>query len=102
MKQRPRIYYTEAQKALMWDRWQSASHGLCTDAQTPEVLAYAFAIATARRPAHAGRFSSPWKPPQYVGSSLVQCSKRGFLRFIDLNPRFEDSSRQKYRINILL
>jgi IS30 family transposase len=22
MKQRPRIYYTEAQKALMWDRWQ--------------------------------------------------------------------------------
>ncbi len=23
MKQRPRIYYTEEQKALMWDRWQS-------------------------------------------------------------------------------
>lgn len=23
MKQRPRIYYTEAQKALMWDRWQA-------------------------------------------------------------------------------
>ena len=22
MKQRPRIYYTENQKALMWDRWQ--------------------------------------------------------------------------------
>jgi hypothetical protein len=22
MKQRPRIYYTEAQRALMWDRWQ--------------------------------------------------------------------------------
>jgi IS30 family transposase len=22
MKQRPRIYYTDAQKALMWDRWQ--------------------------------------------------------------------------------
>src|SRR5665647_914708 len=22
MKQRPRIYYTETQKALMWDRWQ--------------------------------------------------------------------------------
>ena len=22
MNQRPRIYYTEAQKALMWDRWQ--------------------------------------------------------------------------------
>ena len=22
MKQRPRIYYTEADKALMWDRWQ--------------------------------------------------------------------------------
>lgn len=22
MKQRPRIYYTEAQKSLMWDRWQ--------------------------------------------------------------------------------
>ena len=21
MKQRPRIYYTEAQKAMMWDRW---------------------------------------------------------------------------------
>lgn len=22
MKQRPRIYYTATQKALMWDRWQ--------------------------------------------------------------------------------
>lgn len=22
MKQRPRIYYTESQKKLMWDRWQ--------------------------------------------------------------------------------
>ena len=22
MKMRPRIYYTEGQKALMWDRWQ--------------------------------------------------------------------------------
>jgi len=22
VKQRPRIYYTEEQKALMWDRWQ--------------------------------------------------------------------------------
>ncbi len=22
MKQRPRIYYTEEQKTLMWDRWQ--------------------------------------------------------------------------------
>jgi len=22
MKQRPRIYYTESNKALMWDRWQ--------------------------------------------------------------------------------
>ena len=21
MKQRPRIYYTESQKALMWERW---------------------------------------------------------------------------------
>ena len=23
MKYRPRIYYTEEQKALMWDRWQN-------------------------------------------------------------------------------
>ena len=23
MKQRPRIYYTEAQKSDMWDRWQN-------------------------------------------------------------------------------
>jgi hypothetical protein len=22
MKQRPRIYYSEVQKAMMWDRWQ--------------------------------------------------------------------------------
>ena len=22
MKQRPRIYYTEKQKSLMWDRWK--------------------------------------------------------------------------------
>jgi hypothetical protein len=25
MKQRPRIYYTEADKSLMWDRWQKGS-----------------------------------------------------------------------------
>ena len=23
MKRRPRIYYTESQKALMWERWQA-------------------------------------------------------------------------------
>ena len=23
MKQKPRIYYTDTQKTLMWDRWQS-------------------------------------------------------------------------------
>jgi IS30 family transposase len=23
MKQRPRIYYTQEQKSLMWDRWQA-------------------------------------------------------------------------------
>ena len=27
MKQRPRIYYTEAQKALMWDRWKAGDRG---------------------------------------------------------------------------
>jgi len=26
MKYRPRIYYTDAQKELMWDRWQKASN----------------------------------------------------------------------------
>ncbi len=26
MKQRPRIYYTETDKALMWDRWQLSHH----------------------------------------------------------------------------
>lgn len=25
MKQRLRIYYTEAQKALMWDRWEAGN-----------------------------------------------------------------------------
>ena len=25
MKQRPRIYYTEEQKALMWHRWQKGA-----------------------------------------------------------------------------
>ena len=25
MKQRPRIYYTESQKKLMWDHWQQAA-----------------------------------------------------------------------------
>ena len=30
MKQRPRIYYAEAQKALMWDRWKAGDtlHGI--------------------------------------------------------------------------
>ncbi len=26
MKQRPRIYYTETDKALMWDRWQKGEY----------------------------------------------------------------------------
>ncbi len=25
MKQRPRIYYTESQKKLMWDHWRKAT-----------------------------------------------------------------------------
>jgi IS30 family transposase len=25
MKQRPRIYYTQEQKTLMWDRWQAGA-----------------------------------------------------------------------------
>jgi hypothetical protein len=25
MKQRPRIYYSDTQKALVWDRWQKAT-----------------------------------------------------------------------------
>ena len=25
MKQRPRIYYTESQRALMWDRWKQGA-----------------------------------------------------------------------------
>ena len=28
MKQRPRIYYTEAQKALMWERWKATGQDL--------------------------------------------------------------------------
>ena len=27
MKYRPRIYYTETDKALMWDRWQQGDSG---------------------------------------------------------------------------
>lgn len=27
-KQRPRIYYSDAQKALMWDRWQKGDSDL--------------------------------------------------------------------------
>ena len=26
MKQRPRIYYTESQKALMWERWRKGEY----------------------------------------------------------------------------
>jgi hypothetical protein len=26
MKQRPRMYYTESQNALMWARWQKGEH----------------------------------------------------------------------------
>ena len=29
MKYRPRIYYTETDKALMWDRWQKGD-GVCS------------------------------------------------------------------------
>ncbi|GEM_PF-2444093 len=27
MKQRPRIYYTQTQKALMWERWKKGESG---------------------------------------------------------------------------
>ena len=30
MKQRPRIYYSEAQKAMMWDRWQRGEARIVT------------------------------------------------------------------------
>ena len=28
MKQRPRIYYSEEQKSIMWDRWKTDTHYL--------------------------------------------------------------------------
>jgi hypothetical protein len=28
MKQRPRIYYSDSQKALMWERWKQGFTGL--------------------------------------------------------------------------
>ena len=31
MKQRPRIYYTETDKALMWDRYARIIKNKCTD-----------------------------------------------------------------------
>ena len=34
MKQRPRIYYTDQQKALMWERWQPIS----ADAAPAEIV----------------------------------------------------------------
>ena len=29
MKQRPRIYYSAADKALMWDRWREGESACC-------------------------------------------------------------------------
>jgi IS30 family transposase len=33
MKQRPRIYYTDSQKALMWERWRKGDVSNYTQAQ---------------------------------------------------------------------
>ncbi|MDF9773763.1 hypothetical protein OKW11_000720 [Pseudomonas baetica] len=35
MKQRPRIYYTESQKKLMWDHWHK---GDCSPASLAKIL----------------------------------------------------------------
>ena len=44
MKQQPRIYYTETDKAVMWDRWQKRSFA---DTKKP-ALGGAFLILISR------------------------------------------------------
>jgi hypothetical protein len=59
MKQRPRIHYTEGQKALMWERWQKGESLLrntrrtippncCIDRLNPQSLAVLRCSTSAR------------------------------------------------------
>ena len=36
MKQRPRIYYSESQKALMWERWRAGDNN-AANSRLPEL-----------------------------------------------------------------
>lgn len=65
MKRRPRIYYTESQKALMWDHWQKGSTGYLgsrifgVSVKTNHCLR-ALALG------HASKLKSPLIPPLII------------------------------------
>lgn len=70
MKQRPRIYYTEEQKSLMWDRWQQGDtlHAIAKlfnrhHSSIEGILAQTGGI----RPAPRRRSRLAWSPEQIAG-----------------------------------
>ena len=65
MKYRPRIYYTEAQKGLMWDRWQKGE-SLCSIARLFNRSHGSIAGILSRRVAYVG-----------TASAIVSCSEIG-------------------------
>lgn len=71
MKRRPRIYYTEAQKALMWDRWKAGDtlHEIGKLFDRPHTSIHTILSATggirppARRRSHLTLCKRPAIPP---------------------------------------
>lgn len=51
MKQRPRIYYTETQKALMWERWKAGDtlHQIGQPFDRPQEISRALAAGESIR-----------------------------------------------------
>ncbi len=62
MEYRPRIYYTEAQKALMWDRWQTGE-GIWRHTSTAEKALKA------------------WINPLRTRGDIARCARRWFAAF---------------------
>jgi hypothetical protein len=56
MKQRPRIYYTESQKALMWERWQKG-----------ESLQHIAQLFDRNHSSIQGKLQWQWSPEQIAG-----------------------------------
>ncbi len=73
MKYRPRIYYSDAQKALMWDRWQKSDsmHAIARLLDRGHTSVQRILSETAPRPLNRPHFEAR-RCPLYLGHSTIE------------------------------